>query len=904
MSEHPYTFSFTVEDLPPSTFLVHSFTGREGISELYHYDILLVATDNDISYDKILQKSCVLTVVGRKHTLKVNGIVASLKFKQFESGKVLYQAILVPQLFNLTLQQNNQIFLDKSFPDILKSMLSAHNISSYELRLESSYPSLEYVCQFNESPFQFLSRWMEHYGIYYYFTQEETGEKIIFTDAAISHVAFDNSDLIYRPASGLDDIDRENVVKNALAEYSSVPQSVLLKDYSYQYSTMDMKGQAIVDEKGVGTFYSYGDNFKSPSESSPIARIRAQEFQCRQVQIHGESLCLGMISGFSYTLQDHFSEGMNGSYLLTHIQHTARNWTASTPAAANHAETQTKAMVYSNTFVAIPMSQQFRPERKTKKPRFYGLLTATIDAEGSGKYAELDSHGRYKVIMPFDLSGRSDGKASSWIRLMQPYAGGSYGMHFPLHKGTEVLISFVEGDVDRPLITGAVHNFNKPNHVATSNQDINSIITAGGHQIAIGDTDGNGFIHLQLAGKHAGLALLETGGGSGDSGDGGDGDSDGGDGDGGEGGDGGDSEEGGAKFLSYSNEYYEGTFGTKTEMTLGSITEVEIGVKNELFGGGKGDICGGMSWGLTVGTALEYFKGNKIAAGDEEFACTDEVTKLVKEEYKIFVGPPEAYSGLVSKLKLVLAGVAAASIATATANVTAMAIQYHGKEVPKDGYKSAASIIGDVADGADLLFDAAMMLVVRATSKALEEMSKASLVASSLVLSEEHGIAMKVNNLLAPDAKFVIENPAIMTKATFTMERGNSITLNSGSSMIGSVLLQAGPSASAAKVKVSGESIKLSIGATSSPTLLMQETMAKFSVGKGNLAAGISMVEEDSYLALAGGPSKVDMSMSMININTPMLKITSKTDTKINAAAFQVSSSAAVMINGTIIKLG
>ena len=117
--------------------------------------------------------------------------------------------------------------------------------------------------------------------------------------------------------------------------------------------------------------------------------------------------------------------------------------------------------------------------------------------------------------MPFDLSGRSDGKASSWIRLAQPYAGGNYGMHFPLHKGTEVLISFVEGDVDRPLITGAVHNFDKPNHVDTSNQDINSIITAGGHQFAIGDTPRQRIHAHAGCRKTAGLALLETGGSSG-----------------------------------------------------------------------------------------------------------------------------------------------------------------------------------------------------------------------------------------------------------------------------------------------------------------------------------------------------------------------------------------------------
>ncbi len=899
MSEHPYVFSFSIDDLPPDTFVVHSFTGKEGLSELYRYDVLLVAQDNSISYEKILQKPCCLTMQGRTHTLTANGIVASLKLKQFESGKALYQALLVPQIHNLTLQQYSQIFLDKSFPGILKSILSDNEITDYELRLETQYPTLEYVCQFNETHFQFLSRWMEHYGIYFYFEQGENGEKIIFTDAAISHVAFADSDLEFNPTSGLDDIVRESAVHNFIAEYTSVPQNVLLKDYNYQYSTLKMQGQATVDANGVGTHYSYGDNFKSPGEAEPIAKIRAQEFQCRQLQMQGESFCLGMQSGFSFTLQKHFCQELNGNYLLASIQHTGRNWTAVTAPGANHQETRGK-LVYSNTFSCIPMSQQFRPGRDTKKPRFYGLLSATIDAEGSGKYAELDSHGRYKVIMPFDLSGRSDGKASSWIRLAQPYAGGSYGMHFPLHKGTEVLISFVEGDVDRPLITGAVHNFDKPNHVATSNQDINSIITAGGHQFAIGDTAGNGFMHMQVSGKTAGLALLESGGSSGGNDDGdGDGDGDG----------GGESDEekgNNGKFLVYNKEYYSGTFGQTTELKLGSSTDVTVGVSNELFGGGKGDINAGLSWGLSCGTVLEYFKGDKVGAGDHEFVCSDASHLLLGSSYSLLVGPPEPYSALISKLKTALALVAGASIATAATTIAAMASEYHLKEAPSNGYKSAASIISDVGSGADLVFDAAVMSAVHVSLSSIKGLMKAALVSSAIEVSKEEGIELIANFDIAPTAEIVLKNSSTvdpLNKATITLKEASTIILDAGGGDLNSISMKLGTIPLHPTFKMSTTEIVMKGGDGATGKFALGATDVTLSVGSDLTQTGVALTE-DSVRLTSTSATNVYVKPAAFSVKTTDISLNGTASAKISTGIFELSATGTTTINGTVIKLG
>jgi type VI secretion system secreted protein VgrG len=146
---------------------------------------------------------------------------------------------------------------------------------------------------------------------------------------------------------------------------------------------------------------------------------------------------------------------------------------------------------YRNYFTSIPDNVQFRLEIKTDQPRISGTIVGRIDSAGSGQYAELDDMGRYKIILPFDLSGRSDGKASAWVRMAQPYAGSSHGMHFPLHKGTEVLLTFIDGDPDRPIIAAAVPNPETPSPVNANNQTMSIIQTGGQNKIAMEDKEGS-----------------------------------------------------------------------------------------------------------------------------------------------------------------------------------------------------------------------------------------------------------------------------------------------------------------------------------------------------------------------------------------------------------------------------
>ena len=319
---------------------------------------------------------------------------------------------------------------------------------------------------------------------------DRRGEKVIFTDTRISHTPLSQGDtIIYSPVSGLEASHEKEIVRSFHCRMNLTPQSVLLKDYNYRKPSLDVSGSADVDARGRGQVYSYGDHIRTPEEGNRIAKIKAEGLLCRKEVFHGEGSVPYMMPGYTFTLKDHYRGSFNQSYLVTDVSHEG-NQTGYLLAGITMGH-EDRGVYYRNSFSSIVSTVQFRPEHDAEKPRISGTLTAKIDASASGQYAELDTQGRYTVIVPFDTSGRKDGKASAPIRMAQPYAGSDHGMHFPLHKGTEVLLTFIDGDPDRPIIQAAVPNPETQSPVNVNNQTMSAITTAGGNKIHIEDQAGS-----------------------------------------------------------------------------------------------------------------------------------------------------------------------------------------------------------------------------------------------------------------------------------------------------------------------------------------------------------------------------------------------------------------------------
>jgi len=470
------------------------FWGAEGISRTYEFEVLLIAEDLEIDLERVLRKPARFLIHREGGDVAYHGIL--LHFEQLHEvdGVGFYRAYLVPRLRWLSLTHHNQIFLGKSVPEIVEETLKDGGLTSadYEFCLKDSYRPFEYVCQYGESHLDFISRWCEREGIYYYFDQSGGAEKVVFTDTSIAHTEMpQGSGLYYSPPSGLEALHLGEVVSFFNCRWSLTPSSVFLKDYNYMKPSLEVSGSTEVSAGGRGCFYYYGDHFLTPEEGQRMARIRAESILCRREVYHGESSVPYVCPGFIFDMRDHFRRDFNRRYLATEVRHEGSQAGYLIAGLQSQLAEAERRVYYRNAFTVIPASVQFRPERKTERPRIAGTITARIDAAGSGQYAELDEHGRYKVVLPFDLSGRKDGKASAWVRMAQPYAGNDHGMHFPLHKGTEVLLTFIDGDPDRPIIASAVPNPETPSVVTAGNQTMAAITTSGGNKIHIEDQAGN-----------------------------------------------------------------------------------------------------------------------------------------------------------------------------------------------------------------------------------------------------------------------------------------------------------------------------------------------------------------------------------------------------------------------------
>ncbi|MBV5318526.1 MAG: type VI secretion system tip protein VgrG [Desulfobulbaceae bacterium] len=488
-----FSFASMAGTLATDTFDVVSFTGTEGLSKLYHFDVTLVSDNDAIDLESVIQSRAALTILRDDGNIVFNGVLSAFEQMETAQGLTQYRAVLTPAFWRQTLTYHNQIFLDKTIPQIIEAALQDGGLTSldYELRLTGQYQSHEYICQYNESHLNFISRLMEREGIYYYFEQGAESEKLIITDTALLHsVMAEGKKVYYTQTSGLDETSREEVVKSLVCSQKMLPARVLLKDYNYRKPSLELSVEHVVSERGFGDVFIYGEHFSTPEEGAQLAKMRAEALTCRARLFQGESLIPYLRPGYLFQLVGHNRADFNDTYLTTDLTHHGDQTFLFTSGLGVAGSTRERSSSYRNSFTAISSSSQFRPERVTEKPRIPGTMNAHIDAAGSGQYAEIDDQGRYKVVLPFDLNSAKDGKASSWLRMAQPYAGENHGMHFPLHKGTEVLLTFIDGDPDRPIIAAAVPNPITPSPINSANATQSRITTAGGNKLHIEDQQG------------------------------------------------------------------------------------------------------------------------------------------------------------------------------------------------------------------------------------------------------------------------------------------------------------------------------------------------------------------------------------------------------------------------------
>ncbi|MBF0470251.1 MAG: type VI secretion system tip protein VgrG [Gammaproteobacteria bacterium] len=490
-------YIFTAEGLAEDSFTVVSFAGREQLCRPYEYTLQLKSTNVEIDLEQL--RECRFTFAIGESKQVVHGILANFQQLQQSGDFALYQAKLVPHIWRLGLFRTNEVYLEQNIEETITQVLEETGLIAgrdFECRLSDSYRTWPFRVQYSETFLDFIHRIIERDGISYFFDQSGDSDTIIFTDNGSSsqNIAMKPSKVKFRQAGGINVESASDTVTSFLCCQQPVPAKVVVKDYNDESPLVDISGEATVDLNAWGEVFIYGDNLESPDEAKQIAQIRAEELLCRKKQYHGEGLVNRMQPGYLFSMSEHFRQSYNRDYLMIKIEHQGF-----APGFLTHwdAETDVDKPLYRNSFTVIESDIRFRPERIVQKQRIYGTLNANIDAEGDGEYAELDEVGRYRVTLPFDRVLRGEGKASHWVRMAQPYVGEGHGMHFPLHKGTEVLLTFIEGDPDRPIISGAVPNHLQTSVVDQASQTNSRIKTASGNMIELEDQDGTNRVKLK-----------------------------------------------------------------------------------------------------------------------------------------------------------------------------------------------------------------------------------------------------------------------------------------------------------------------------------------------------------------------------------------------------------------------
>jgi type VI secretion system VgrG family protein len=356
---------------------------------------------------------------------------------------------VAPWLWFLTRSVDCRIYQDLTIPEILRSVFDDHGVSHYELRLRSQYPKLVFCVQYRESAFAFVSRLMEHVGIFYWFEHHQDRHVLVLADA-------NNRAPFTQPQQAILSVRPDlGEIQELEHDYAFHTGNWALNDFDFEVPSKNLRTHepTQVDVEPMKRFetYDYPGSYTARDHGAGLTRLRMEEEEARHHRILGSGSCVGFDAGKRFTLTSDETTGGEepATYLLTELRHSGRE--------PGYFSTSGEPATYGNRFVAIPAETPFRPERLTPKPFVHGPQTATVVGP-AGENIHTDQYGRVRLLFHWDRHGKRDEHASCWIRVSQHAAGSHWGALAIPHVGQEVIVGFLEGDPDRPIVTGHVHN--------------------------------------------------------------------------------------------------------------------------------------------------------------------------------------------------------------------------------------------------------------------------------------------------------------------------------------------------------------------------------------------------------------------------------------------------------------
>ncbi len=430
-----------------STVAVRDLDAREYVGRPFLFEVQLTSTDPDISFTDVLGTHMTLEVtLSDSSTRYLDGIVTQFTYVGEVEGNFAYQATLRPWLWLLTRNVQTRIYQSKTVPDIIKDVFHTAGFDDFDDQKlsRSPYRTLDYCVQYQESDFAFVSRLMEQEGIYYFFSHTTTNvHKLILADGSSAHQVYGSfSSIPYFSEEQEGDFGDAVTSWIAFREIQSGLFTIDDYDFTKPSATL-LKNKSIADATSYGNFevFEYPGKYITPDDGQTYAGLRMEEQAAKFARAIGQTKARWLAAGSLVTLSGSPRDDQNCEYLILETKTTRERGGQS----------------WRTMFRVMPTTHTFRMPRVTPRPHIRGPQTAIVTGK-SGEEIWTDQYARVKVQFHWDRKGNNDDTSSCWIRCAQPWAGKQWGSVFIPRIGQEVVVHFLEGDPDQPIITGAVYN--------------------------------------------------------------------------------------------------------------------------------------------------------------------------------------------------------------------------------------------------------------------------------------------------------------------------------------------------------------------------------------------------------------------------------------------------------------
>ncbi|SFP54205.1 type VI secretion system secreted protein VgrG [Ectopseudomonas composti] len=427
--------SLTLDTAVLSALYCESFSSHEAMDSLGEL-VLLGNSDCALNLANAVTAHVTTILHNDNQQRPLDALIAEIRQLPADATAERYQLVLRPWLWWLTLASNNRVFQNLSTSDIVTTIFKAHGFTDFKLSLTGSYEPREYCVQYGETDFAFVSRLLEEEGIFWFFTHENGKHTLVLGDSSDAFVQIPNGPKVPYLGQGIG-VRELHGIRSAQYSVQAVSGVYSATDYAFTTPTTSLYSQAEA-VAGPLSMYEHPGGYIAKARGDALTKQRVDALRSQEKRLIGESDCRWLVPGHWFTLTGHDDASLNIDWVVTAVTHDASH---------EH---------YRNRFEAIPKATAYRPPRLTPKPRMH---TQTAQVVGkSGEEIWTDQYGRIKIQFPWDRDSKNDETSSCWVRVVLPWSGKGFGMQFIPRIGQEVIVTFIDGDPDRPLVTGCLYN--------------------------------------------------------------------------------------------------------------------------------------------------------------------------------------------------------------------------------------------------------------------------------------------------------------------------------------------------------------------------------------------------------------------------------------------------------------